>query len=197
MKRARPAALAAGFAAALTLTACGVPPSGVIEAGEPASGMSSPSSKTAHPMLFSVYFLHDGKLKSYLRKTVHPGDVAGAVQTLFAGPAPNENATVTTELPLLGLDGELDVRVGSGVVSVRLPKGVPAFTHPAMLQLACTVASVSGSAASLPPAGTVGGASTVPTPAASRVPGHRTVRVLGDGWVKVQTAGSCPAPAQL
>ncbi|MFE0631731.1 hypothetical protein ACFW3D_32860 [Streptomyces sp. NPDC058864] len=191
MKRARLAALTTGLAAALTLTACGVPPTGVIEAGEPAGGMSSPTPRTAKPTLVSLYFLQDGKLRAYARKSADPGNVGDAVTMLFGGPTADESATVTTELPFLK-NGPQVKEDADGTVYIQLPKGLTQLSHPAMLQLACTVSSVSTSLAALHSAAAVGGAGAKPD-ATPGSPPHDTVHVLGDGWTMTQTAGSCPA----
>ncbi|MEU1616573.1 hypothetical protein ABZ479_04625 [Streptomyces sp. NPDC005722] len=194
MRRARLAALTTGLAAGLALTACGVPPSGVIEAGEPASGMYSPVPQNAKPVLVSLYFLDNGKPRAYVRKATTPWDAEAAVRMLFGGPSPDEATQVTTELPRLK-DG-LQVKTGSDGVYVQLPKGLPPFSRRAMMQLACTVSGVGGpftsSRSTDAAGGAVGGAGEPPSDARP----DATVHVLGDGWTKTQTAGpSCPAPA--
>ncbi|MFJ6949452.1 hypothetical protein ACISU4_33295 [Streptomyces wuyuanensis] len=64
-----------GLAGALTLTACGVPPTGVIEAGEPASGMFSPAPRPTAPVVVSLHFLRDGDLTAYPRELEKPADL--------------------------------------------------------------------------------------------------------------------------
>ncbi|SEN79416.1 hypothetical protein SAMN05216267_101088 [Actinacidiphila rubida] len=176
-----------GLAAALALTACGVPSSGVIEAGEPATGVSSPAARAAAPGAVAVYFLRDGKPAPYIRKALDPGDVGLVVRLLFAGPTAGE-AAATTQLPHLGSAPEVSV---DGVVTVRLPEGVPALSHLAMLQLACTVTRIPQAAPRLAaPSGT----ETAPAPGdgAQRLDPSETVRVLGDGWTMTQSASPCP-----
>ena len=82
------AALPAGLTAALTLmlTACGVPPSDVIEAGEPASGMVPPVRRHSVPAVVSLYFLDDGDLTAYPRTVGDPADLGSVVAQLFGGP---------------------------------------------------------------------------------------------------------------
>ncbi|MFJ9027393.1 hypothetical protein ACIRQP_02505 [Streptomyces sp. NPDC102274] len=139
MTGSRVPALLVGVTAALTLAACGVPPSDVIQAGEPASGIRPPAS--AVPAAIPFYFLRDGDLTPYSRRIDDPGDFGAVVNSLFGGPTASEAATATTELPRLTAAPE--VTLGSdNTFSVRLPKEVTPLSRVAMLQLACTVADV-------------------------------------------------------
>lgn len=194
MKGSRAGALLAGLTAALTLAACGVPPSGVIEAGEPASGMLSPGPKPPVPAATALYFLHNGELRPYLRKIAEPGDFGAVVRLLFAGPTTSEAAVITTELPRL--TDTLEVAIGDDALSVHLPKDVPPLSHPAMLQLACTVAHMAPSLAVAPADGNQDGASAAPPDTAQRSPAQSSVRVFGDGWTITQSADSCPESLQ-
>ncbi|MFB7918860.1 hypothetical protein [Streptomyces sp. NPDC056061] len=191
MKGPRAAALLAGLTAALTLTACGVPPSGVIEAGEPAKGMLPPSPKPPLPTTITLYFLHDGELRPHPREIDEPGNFGAVVRLLFAGPTTSEATTATTELPRLKTTPE--VAIGSDdALAVHLPKDVPPLSHPAMLQLACTMARMAPSLAVVPADGNRDGASEAPPDTAPRSPAHSSVRVFGDGWTITQSADSCP-----
>ncbi|MFF8912882.1 hypothetical protein ACF08M_06030 [Streptomyces sp. NPDC015032] len=195
MKGSRAGALLAGLTAALTLAACGVPPSGVIEAGEPASGMLPPSPKPPAPAAVSLYFLHNGELRPYLRSIGDPGDFGAVVRLLFAGPTTSEATTATTELPRL--TDTLEVAIGGDdALLVHLPKDVPPLSHPAMLQLACTVAHMAPLLAVAPADGNRDGASTTPPDTAQPSPAHSNVRVIGDGWTITQSADSCPGSLQ-
>ncbi|MFB7292846.1 hypothetical protein [Actinacidiphila glaucinigra] len=193
MKRTRLAALTTGLAAALTLTACGVPPSGVIEAGEAATGMSSPAPRTANLVLVSLYFLQDGKLTVHARKTTAPASVEDAVRMLFAGPTVAERATVTTELPFLKVGPQVKSNSDSAVY-VLLPKDVTPLSQPAMQQLACTVSNADVTLAALSSMAAVGGTggSSAQPPATKPGSPARTVHAVGDGWSRTQTADSCP-----
>ncbi len=183
MKGSRVKGLLVGFAAALTLSACGVPPSDVIEAGEPASGVS-PGSKPSVPVVVSLYFLDDGALKAYPRKMAEPVDLGTVLGQLFDGPTNGESVTATTQLPRLA--NAPDVTGGSGHgVSIKLPDDVAPLSHRAVLQLACTVAHVSGSFAALPKGAHRDGALA-----------STNVHVLGDGWTRTQSGDSCPEPWQ-
>ncbi|MFD9520487.1 hypothetical protein [Streptomyces sp. NPDC059979] len=178
---ARLVGLAAALTLPLTLTACGVPPSDVIQAGEPASGMLAPGPTPSAPAAVSLYFLDDGDLTAYPRKIGDPADLGAVVGWLFGGPTTSEAATATTELPRL--KGTPEVTAGSGnTVSIRLPDDVGPLSRPAMLQLACTIAHTSGALAG--------------PSAAQRSPAHTSVHVLGDGWTMSQSADSCPARPQ-
>ncbi|MFE6550317.1 hypothetical protein ACWEQ2_10735 [Streptomyces sp. NPDC004096] len=193
MKGSRAGALLVGVTAALTLAACGVPPSDVIEAGEPAGGMSSTRPEHSIPTVIPVYFLHNGELKAHFRKVGEPGDYAAVVGLLFDGPSKDEAVTTTTDLPRL--TAKPAVTVGSdNIVSIRLTEALPPFGHLAMLQLACTVAQVSS-----PFTATIGGAGQgnadmAPSPPTKHFPAPTSVRVFGDGWTTTQPTGSCPGP---
>ncbi|MFI5682110.1 hypothetical protein [Streptomyces cellulosae] len=63
------------------LTSCGIPVTGVVEAGGPASGTL--------PMT-RVYFVENGALVAMPRTTELPGDPEAALQLLMAGPLAGE-----------------------------------------------------------------------------------------------------------
>ncbi|MER7809942.1 hypothetical protein [Streptomyces sp900116325] len=195
MRRSRVAALLAGFTAALTLSACGVPPSDVIQAGAPASGLFSPDPKPSVPTVIPLYFLHNGDLAPYSRKVSGPGGIGGVVRLLFGGPTTSEAVTATTELPHLTNTPEVAIS-GDNTFSIQLPEGVPPFSHLAMRQLACTVAHVAVTFAALPTDPNRYGATAAPPVNAQRSPGHTSVHVLGDGWAMKQSDASCPDPVQ-
>ncbi|MEU3301361.1 hypothetical protein ABZ729_16285 [Streptomyces sp. NPDC006678] len=193
MKGSRGTALSAGLAAALTLmlTACGVPPSDVIEAGEPASVVRHPSPTPSVPVVVSLYFLDDGALTAYPRPVGDPGDLGSVVAQLFGGPTTEEAVTATTELPRLTDTPDVTAD-SSNLVSVKLPQGVARLSRPAMLQLACTVAHASGPFTALPADAQRNGALATPPVDAQRSPAHTSVQVLGSGWTMTQSADSCP-----
>ncbi|MER5917416.1 hypothetical protein ABT124_45640 [Streptomyces sp. NPDC001982] len=190
MKGSRLPALLVGLTAALTLAACGVPPSDVIQAGEPASGMRSPSPKPSVPTVIPLYFLHNGDLTPYPRKIGDLEDFRAVVRLLFGGPTTSEAVTATTELPRL--TDTPDVLIGSDhTFSIQLPKDVPPLSHLAMRQLACTVTHVALPLAAQPADADRDGAPAAPSVDAQRSP-HTSVQVLGDGWTMTQSDGSCP-----
>ncbi|MEU5222259.1 hypothetical protein AB0G55_06275 [Streptomyces toyocaensis] len=170
-----------GLAAALMLTACGVPPSDVIEAGAPASGLFDADSKPAVPVVIFLYFVDDGDPAAYPRTIGAPADLRTVLDELFDGPTAEEARTATTELPRLS--GTADATVHSGTeVSVELPNDVTPLSHPAMLQLVCTVASMSEGFADASRDGVF----------ATQV----TVHVFGNGWMKSQSDDACPDAPQ-
>lgn len=73
------------------LTSCGIPATGVVQAGGPAVGIVP---KTR------VYFVRDGRLVPVPRETDAPGDVDSAVELLLLGPSDAErNKRMRTDLP--------------------------------------------------------------------------------------------------
>ncbi|WP_405913211.1 hypothetical protein OG760_23030 [Streptomyces sp. NBC_00963] len=188
MRGSRAAALLFGLTSAVTLTACGVPPSGAIEAGEPASGIVSTSAPPSTPPTVSLFFLHDGDLTAYPRRTEDTEDLGAVVRLLFEGLTASESATATTELP--HLTDAIRVSTGKdGSLSVQLPGVAAPLSHQAMLQLACTVAPSLATTAPLPKGEAVGGS---PRTAST----HSSVHVLGDGWTMTQSPYACPVADQ-
>ncbi|MFC4329264.1 GerMN domain-containing protein [Streptomyces andamanensis] len=200
MRRApRTAAAAALTGALLALAGCGVPTSGVIDAGTPAVGV---------PARITLYFVADGTLRPVPRRLPKGiGDpVEGAVRLLLAGPVGDEARKLTTALP--ALPGRAAVTVAEGTVTVRFPAGVERLDTTAMEQLTCTAVHAlhwSGADASpspgsgepspgLPhsvPPGADGGMSTAPP----RQPGpqpHVSVRAVGEGWATARPDTVCP-----
>ncbi|NJP69838.1 hypothetical protein [Streptomyces sp. C1-2] len=189
MRGARLAAPLFGLVAAAVLTACGVPPSDVIEAGAPASGMVSPDpGPTSTSPTVSLFFLRDGEPAPYPRRTADAADLEAVVRLLFEGPTREEAATATTRLPRLRTAPRVTV-VDDGLLSVRLPDGTASLSRPAMLQLTCTVlhaAPPSPTVAARPTASTGGGAVAVSE-------GTGSLHVSGDGWMMTQSGDACPA----
>lgn len=188
MKGSRRAALLFGLTAAVALTACGVPPSGVIEAGAPASGVFSPSSAPpSTSATVSLFFLNDGNLTPYPRRTDDAGDLGAVLRLLFEGPTATETTTATTDLP--HLTGTPRVTIADdGVLSVRLPGEPTPLSRRAMLQLTCTVSHAAPSVPAAAPradAEADGG-----TARGSAVPS--SLHVLGDGWTMRQSDYACP-----
>ncbi len=73
------------------LASCGVPATGVVEAGGPASGVVP---------TIRVYLVADGALVGVPRRTVAPVEVESAVQVLLQGPSEAERVKgITTLLP--------------------------------------------------------------------------------------------------
>ncbi|WP_326756272.1 hypothetical protein OIE73_35915 [Streptomyces hirsutus] len=180
MRGSRTAALLSGLTAvaAVALTACGVPPSGVIETGAPASGMFSPSpTPPSTPATISLFFLRDGELMPYPHRIDDAGDLEAVVHLLFEASAANETATATTELPRL--TDAPRVVVADGILFVQLPGETAPLSRRAMLQLTCTVNHAEAD----------GG--TAPRSAMSL-----SLHVLGDGWTMTESDHACPVVPQ-
>ncbi|MFF7472949.1 hypothetical protein [Streptomyces sp. NPDC008092] len=89
-RRARGALLVPAMAG--VLASCGIPTTGVVQAGGPAAGVV-PTTR--------LYFVRDGALAAVRRPTAAPGDVESAVRDLLLGPTGAERSEgLTTRLPL-------------------------------------------------------------------------------------------------
>ncbi|GAA2390513.1 hypothetical protein GCM10010420_12910 [Streptomyces glaucosporus] len=189
MRGARTAALLSGLtaAAAVALTACGVPPSGVIEAGAPASGMFSPGpAPSSTPTTVSLFFLRDGELTPRPHRIDDAGDLEAVVRLLFEASAANEAPSATTELPRL-----TDVpRVANdgGIIFVELPGETAPLSRRAMLQLTCTVSH----AASPVPTAVPRADAEADDDTARRSAAPSSLHVFGDGWAMTQSGHACP-----
>ncbi|MER6532050.1 hypothetical protein [Streptomyces sp. NPDC001508] len=167
--------------ALFALTACGIPATGVVQAGGPASGIVP-----ATP----VYFVRDGALVAVSRTTPSPGDVRAAVELLFAGPTPAEGlGSLSTEVPgapaavppapggAFAVPGKTPadtptVSVKGDTITVRLPGGIDRLSRLATRQLVCTAAA----------------AHRIGTPSADTV----TVTMSVGRWHARATDGNCP-----
>ncbi|WP_055629357.1 hypothetical protein [Streptomyces hirsutus] len=194
MRGSRTAALLSGLTAvaAVALTACGVPPSGVIETGAPASGMFSPSATPpSTPATISLFFLRDGELTPYPRRIDDAGDLEAVVLLLFEASAANGAATATTELPRL-TDAPRVTIADDGTISVRLPGETAPLSRRAMLQLTCTV----NHAASLVPTAVPRADAEADGDTARRSAAPSSLHVFGDGWAMTQSDHACPVVPQ-
>ena len=82
------------LAALCALTSCGIPTTGVVQAGGPAGGVVP---------TVRVYFVRNGTLIGVSRPTDAPGDVDSAVEELLLGPSDAERSKqITTDLLLPG-----------------------------------------------------------------------------------------------
>ncbi|MFD5271607.1 hypothetical protein [Streptomyces sp. NPDC058335] len=94
--RAVPRAVLLAVPALCALASCGIPTTGVVEAGGPASGVV--------PTIRVHFVAGDGTLVAVPRRTVAPVDVESAVAVLLEGPTEAERVKrLTTLLPLPGL----------------------------------------------------------------------------------------------
>ncbi|MFG2968223.1 hypothetical protein ACGFZS_33655 [Streptomyces sp. NPDC048288] len=93
LRRGARSALLLPVAAVCALTSCGIPTTGVVQAGGPAVGIT-PATR--------LYFVRDGALVGVRRGTDAPGDVESALRDLLRGPTEAElGKGLTTRLPLL------------------------------------------------------------------------------------------------
>jgi hypothetical protein len=181
VKRVRVPLLLAGLTAALTLSACGVAPTGVIQAGEPATGMDPGT---------GVFFVSGGTLVGVPRSTAGGMDAATAVRLVFAGPVGSESPYLTTELPRLRTGP--DVRTSGRSVVISLPEGVAPLSRLAVRQLVCTAgAAVRAGRPAVGPPDKQSAGSSVPF-VRQADPGSVKVRVAGAGWDAVQLDDGCP-----
>jgi hypothetical protein len=190
-----------------TLAACGVPESGVIQAGDPAVGMSP-----AAPPEITVFFQQHGRLVAYTRAGKDRPDVRVAVGLLFDGPTTDELADgVSTDLPRLTTMPEY-LTDGNNIDVIRLPGEASRLSVGAMEQLVCTVADVRRKAArrtpgadpDAPSPATAGGRQDAPPAVGGAgapvphdvvppaVPTPVGIQVLGDGWALKQSDDVCP-----
>ncbi|MFF2846539.1 hypothetical protein ACFVT5_09410 [Streptomyces sp. NPDC058001] len=115
-------------AAAALLTGCRIPSTGVVQAGEPATGLNA---------TLLVYFVRDGALFPSERPVDGAVGVEAALMMLLKGPTRDERGTLlTTELPPPA-DGARPVRATTGTVEIDLPYAKP-ISDLALDQLACT-----------------------------------------------------------
>jgi hypothetical protein len=117
------------------LSSCGIPATGVVEAGGPASGIVP---------VTPVYFVRDGALVAFTRPTAEPGDPDAALELLLRGPLPEEVLRgVSTQVPVpqKAAMRTLSVSVHGGALSVELPTGMGRLSGLATQQLICTAAA--------------------------------------------------------
>jgi hypothetical protein len=146
MSRHPVAALALALAMTGAIAGCGVQPTGVVDAGEPAKGPLPPLTvdSEAPPVKREVgsrlYFVLGGDLQPVVRVGLPAGDPNVALAALLKGPSEVElKRGMITALPRdLG-----QLRLGRRTVSavtVVLDADPRRLRRPAMLQITCTVA---------------------------------------------------------
>ncbi|PPS89699.1 hypothetical protein [Streptomyces sp. MH60] len=136
------------LAALLPLSGCGIPETGVVEAGEPATGVLDPgatsvpsqSAPEAVPLVkVPLYFVEGGSLVAVDRTVPGSTDLGSTLLMLFKGPDDKERRSgLTTELPPAA--EAPTIRTDGTGVSVRLPRSAGSLSGTAVDQLACTVA---------------------------------------------------------
>ncbi|MFE6487410.1 hypothetical protein ACFVGN_31370 [Streptomyces sp. NPDC057757] len=160
----RPALL---FTTALLLSSCGIPETGVVEAGEPATGIRPAQ---------ALYFVSEGVPLAVRRQASGPVGIEAALEMLFQGPDDQERRKgVITELPpLLGV---VTVRTEDARVVVELPWGTGPLSKLAIAQLTCTVVDARRFGDGAPGTGEASTEVTVTVP---------------DAWRTEGSSGACP-----
>ncbi|MFJ8543354.1 hypothetical protein ACIRFH_15315 [Streptomyces sp. NPDC093586] len=139
--------LPALLTAALALSACDIPATGVVEAGEPATGVLAPPGATPVPKetpavpvaTVPLYFVSGGSLVAVPRALPGGAELGNTVLMLFKGPDAGERERgLTTELPPTG--AAPTIRTDGASVTVELPPAAAGLNDTAVDQLACTVA---------------------------------------------------------
>ncbi|WP_052434201.1 hypothetical protein [Streptacidiphilus melanogenes] len=119
------------LAAVLLLSGCGIPATGVIQSGEPATGVTP-----AGPVL---YFVIDGHLVPTSPPVATPTDTGATVKLLLSGPDLRERrlgmTTALYDVPAPAIS------VNGAEVTLQLSAGTRPLPAIAIRQLICTVAA--------------------------------------------------------
>ncbi|MFJ9616804.1 hypothetical protein [Streptomyces noursei] len=120
-----------------TLAGCGIEPTDVIDAGEPATGVRAPGKPPADVQLF--FYGPDG-LHPAIRPAKEPLDPQGAINLLVQGPNHAERmrglSSVVPKFP-----GPLTATSGPGQVAITLPVNAKLVDPASLNQLVCTAAN--------------------------------------------------------
>lgn len=119
------------------LAGCGIAPTDVIDAGEPATGVKSPGQPEADVLLF---FYGPNGLRSATRPAKEPADPEQAIQLLRMGPNHAERMRgLSSVLPKF--PGRLTAATGDGSVVLTLPMNIKLLDSASLNQLVCTAAN--------------------------------------------------------
>ena len=137
--------------ALLALTSCGIPATGVVQAGGPASGTLPQT---------PVFFVdRNGGLVATPRTTEAPGEPEAALRLLMAGPLEGEAGvgglftevpgpatsaplpTATADAPGTSSSDAPTVTVAGGTMTIGLPPGVDRLSDTGVRQMICTAAA--------------------------------------------------------
>ncbi|MEV0368934.1 hypothetical protein AB0I10_03770 [Streptomyces sp. NPDC050636] len=119
------------------LTGCGIAPTDVIDAGEPAAGVKAPGQSPADVQLF---FYGPSGLRSATRPAKAPVDPEDAIQLLMEGPNHAERMRgLSSVLPKF--PGRLTTATGQGTVVITLPMNAKLVDSASLNQLVCTAAN--------------------------------------------------------
>ncbi|GGX46837.1 hypothetical protein [Streptomyces noursei] len=120
-----------------TLAGCGIEPTDVIDAGEPATGVRAPGKPPADVQLF--FYGPDG-LHPAIRPAKEPLDPQDAINLLVQGPNHAERmrglSSVVPKFP-----GPLTATSGPGQVAITLPVNAKLVDPASLNQLVCTAAN--------------------------------------------------------
>lgn len=122
----------------------------------------------------------------YPRRIDDAGDLGAVVRLLFEGPAADEAAMATTELPRL--TDAPRVAIDGGILFVKLPGETAPLSRRAMLQLTCTV----NHAAPPVPTAVPRADAEADGDTARRSAAPGSLHVFGDGWAMTQSGHACP-----
>lgn len=119
------------------LAGCGIAPTDVIDAGEPAMGVKSPGEPAADVQLF---FYGPSGLRSATRPAKAPADPEQAIELLMEGPNHAERMRgLSSVLPTF--PGRLTTATGEGTVVITLPMNAKLLDSASLNQLVCTAAN--------------------------------------------------------
>lgn len=119
------------------LAGCGIAPTDVIDAGEPATGVKSPGQPEADVLLF---FYGPNGLRSATRPAKEPADPEQAIQLLRMGPNHAERMRgLSSVLPKF--PGRLTADTSNGSVVITLPMNAKLLDSASLNQLVCTAAN--------------------------------------------------------
>ncbi|MGW5349494.1 hypothetical protein ACWERV_03115 [Streptomyces sp. NPDC004031] len=127
-------AVAAALAALVGLAGCGIPTTGVVEAGEPGSGV--------RPVV-TLYFVRatDGTLTTVQRRESVPMGAEGALELLFKGPDPMEGKLLDLITLVFPPPGSVRLDRTEDGVAVDLGPDVGRLPPAAVDQIVCTAAT--------------------------------------------------------
>jgi len=114
----------------LLLTGCGIQPSGVVEAGEPPTGVAPGA---------TLYFVGaDGGLEPQLRRTGRLGTVSDAVSLLLSGPGDSRLGTEIAPVETR----QVVVTTTSVMIRLMVPLTIEEVTPRGINQIVCTALGV-------------------------------------------------------
>lgn len=146
----RTGALAATAAFMCLSSGCGVPPSGVVEVGEPATGMRLSKAVFFLDRADSAQPRDETPLHAVPRPQIPDSNpLPTALRQLLAGPTPTESTTLTTALP-----ANLPfpkITITPTTITLHFPPPTPRLPPEALRQLTCTTTLTTQSPRPSPP----------------------------------------------